>query len=126
MQAWLEAYHGVHAGTEGTLEHGDLRGRAGAIQAAINLELHDSTIGQVDIKIEGLNGQLPNLDLFNLAAKMLVKEGVHHTFKNRPNKLFRDSFKDWAYNFQTLMAMVATQATGVCTIMIFVKGFFSL
>lgn len=113
IQAWLEAYHGVKCGDDGTLDHGDLRGRAGAIQAAINLELHDPTIGHVDIKVEGLNGQLPNLDLFNLASKMLAKEGVFHTFKNRPNKKLRDPIKDWLYSFQTLMAMISTQATGV-------------
>lgn len=113
MQAWLEAYHGVSCGNEGTLDHGDIKGRAGAIQAAINLELHDISIGIVDIKIEGLNGQLPNLDLFNLASKMLIKEGISHSFKNRINKSFRDPMKDWYYSFQTLMTMIATQATGV-------------
>lgn len=103
----------MSCGNEGTLNHGDIKGRAGAIQAAVNLELHDISIGLVDIKVEGLNGQLPNLDLFNLASKMLIKEGITHTFKNRMNKSFRDPMKDWYYSFQTLMAMVATQATGV-------------
>ncbi|EFA06039.1 glycosylphosphatidylinositol anchor attachment 1 protein [Tribolium castaneum] len=113
MQAWLEAYHGVACGNDGTLDHGDIKGRAGAIQAAINLELHETAISQVDIKIEGLNGQLPNLDLFNLAAKMLLKEGVPHTFKNRPNKHLKDPVNDWFYSFQTLLAMISTQATGI-------------
>lgn len=45
MQAWLEAYHGISGGKEGTLNAGDMRGRAGAIQAAINLELHSIEIG---------------------------------------------------------------------------------
>ena len=113
MQAWLEAYHGVTCGNEFTLDHGTIRGRAGAIQAAINLELHEPMLTQVDIKVEGLNGQLPNLDLFNLAAKMLLKESLPHTFKNRQNKNLRNPVRDWYYSFQTLMAMVATQATGV-------------
>jgi glycosylphosphatidylinositol transamidase len=113
MQAWLEAYHGVGCGNDGTLDHGDIKGRAGAIQAAINLEFHESLISQVDIKVEGLNGQLPNLDLFNLAAKMLHKEGIPHTFKNRPNKSLRDPVKDWLYSLQTLLAMISTQATGI-------------
>ncbi|KAJ8964724.1 hypothetical protein NQ317_009211 [Molorchus minor] len=82
IQAWLEAYHGVSCGHENILDHGDLRGRAGAIQAAVNLELHSQEIGQIDLKIEGLNGQLPNLDLFNLVSKMCGKEGVYQTFKN--------------------------------------------
>lgn len=45
IQAWLEAYHSVTSGKKGTLNYGDLNGRAGAIQAAINLELHDMNIG---------------------------------------------------------------------------------
>ncbi|XP_074035846.1 glycosylphosphatidylinositol anchor attachment 1 [Leptinotarsa decemlineata] len=113
IQAWLEAYHGVTCGNEDTLYHGDLRGRAGAIQAAINLELHSERIGQMDIKIEGLNGQLPNLDLFNLASKMCAKEGLYHTFKNRGPKYYRDFFKEWWNYFKNLLAMMATQATGI-------------
>lgn len=109
----MEAYHGTTCGNEGTLIHGDLKGRAGAIQAAINLELHDIKIGQIEIKIEGLNGQLPNLDLFNLAAKMCIKEGVHQTFKGKLNAQSRDPNKIWVQYLKTLMAMMSTLATGV-------------
>ncbi|XP_049835357.1 glycosylphosphatidylinositol anchor attachment 1 protein [Schistocerca gregaria] len=113
VQAWLEAYHRTSCGHPGVLEHGDMMGRAGAIQAAVNLELHAEKIGYVDVKVEGLNGQLPNLDLVNLIHRMCAKEGVKHTFKNRENKKFADDFKEWSYAFRTLMAMVSTQATGV-------------
>lgn len=92
------------------------------------------TLGKIDIKIEGLNGQLPNLDLFNLANKMCMKEGLEVTFKNRAADKVRTPFKDWSvswrfisslpkklrifykewkYSFVTLMNMVSTQATGV-------------
>lgn len=70
-------------------------------------------LGQMDIKIEGLNGQLPNLDLFNLASKMCTKEGLYHTFKNKGPEYHRDPIKEWKYYFRNLLAMVATQATGV-------------
>ncbi|XP_069676493.1 glycosylphosphatidylinositol anchor attachment 1 protein [Periplaneta americana] len=113
VQAWLEAYHKASCGRSGVLDHGDMMGRGGAIQAAINLELHAEKIGYIDVKIEGLNGQLPNLDLVNLVHRMCSKEGVRHTFKNRENSNYRDSFKEWQHSFKTLMAMVTTQATGV-------------
>ncbi|CAH0551800.1 unnamed protein product [Brassicogethes aeneus] len=113
VQAWLEAYHGATRGYEGILDSGDLRGRAGAIQAAINLEFHEARIGQMDIKIEGLNGQLPNLDLFNLAVKMCTKEGLSSTFKGRANEYYREPFDVWFHYFKTLMAMFFTQATGI-------------
>lgn len=45
IQAWLEAYHLTSCGEKGVLNFGDLRGRAGAIQAAINLELQNLLIG---------------------------------------------------------------------------------
>lgn len=45
MQAWLEAYHRISSGKNGVLNSGDLTGRAGAIQAAINLEFHATDIG---------------------------------------------------------------------------------
>ncbi|KAL3272393.1 hypothetical protein HHI36_013870 [Cryptolaemus montrouzieri] len=113
MQAWLEAYHDVQCGSDGILARGDLEGRAGVIQAAINLELHTDKIAHIDVKIEGLNGQLPNLDLFNLVTKICTKEGVYNTFKMRDNKEFRSFYKDWAHSMNTLLAMVTSQATGI-------------
>ncbi|CAL1688980.1 unnamed protein product [Lasius platythorax] len=115
MQAWLDAYHGVTSGQEGILIAGDLSGRAGSIQAAINLEFHAMKITSIDVKIEGLNGQLPNLDLFNLAQNMIAKEGIRQSFQRRFDVNYRDKLKSWGYHFNTLMSMVATQATGIPT-----------
>ncbi|KAJ9593199.1 hypothetical protein L9F63_015244, partial [Diploptera punctata] len=114
IQAWLEAYHKATSGRSGVLDHGDMMGRGGAIQAAINLELHAEKIMFIlMLKYKGLNGQLPNLDLVTLVHRMCSKEGVRHTFKNRENGNYRDTFKEWLHSFKTLMAMVSTQATGV-------------
>lgn len=115
MQAWLDAYHGVTSGQEGILIAGDLSGRAGSIQAAINLEFHAMKITSIDVKIEGLNGQLPNLDLFNLAQNMIAKEGIRQSFQHRFDVNYRNKLKNWWYHFNTLMSMVLTQATGVPT-----------
>lgn len=51
MQAWLDAYHGVTSGQGGILVAGDLSGRAGSIQAAVNLEFHAMRITSIDIKV---------------------------------------------------------------------------
>lgn len=51
MQAWLDAYHGVTSGSEGVLMAGDLTGRSGSIQTAINLELHSMRISSIDVKV---------------------------------------------------------------------------
>ena len=58
------------------LEHGDLEARAGSIQAAINLEISHEKFTHLNVKVEGLNGQLPNLDLFNLVTRLATKEGL--------------------------------------------------
>ncbi|KAK0161101.1 hypothetical protein PV327_009614 [Microctonus hyperodae] len=115
MQAWLDAYHGVVSGQDGILMAGDLSGRAGSIQAAINLELHAMKIGYIDVKVEGLNGQLPNLDLFNLAQNMIKKEEIRRSFQRRFDVNRKDLFKKWWYYFNTLATMMMTQATGVPT-----------
>lgn len=62
-----------------------------------------------------MNGQLPNLDLFNLAQNMIAKEGVRQSFQRRFDVNYRNKFKSWWYYFNTLMSMIATQATGVPT-----------
>ncbi|XP_076661414.1 glycosylphosphatidylinositol anchor attachment 1 [Halictus rubicundus] len=115
IQAWLDAYHGVTSGDEGVLISGDLAGRAGSIQAAINLELHSMKISSIDVKVEGLNGQLPNLDLFNLAQNMIAKGGIRHSVQKRFDVRYKNKFKNWHYHFHTLLMMIGTQATGIPT-----------
>lgn len=51
MQAWLDAYHGITSGLDNVLISGDLSGRAGSIQAAINLELHSMSVTSIDVKV---------------------------------------------------------------------------
>lgn len=67
----------------GVLDHGSLLGRGGAIQAALILELHATRVSTVDVKLLGLNGQLPNLDLVNLVHRLCNKEGVRSTLYNK-------------------------------------------
>lgn len=63
----------------------DLKGRGGSIQAAINLEIANEKNTHLNIKIEGLNGQLPNLDLVNLVVKLCRREGIRPTLHKRVN-----------------------------------------
>lgn len=51
-------------------------GRSGAIQAAINLELDGEDFSSMQILVESLNGQLPNLDMVNMVAKLCNSEGI--------------------------------------------------
>ena len=50
VQAWLEAYHGVGYG-DGSIKPGPLTGRAGSIQAAVNLEIAVPDITHLNVKV---------------------------------------------------------------------------
>ncbi|XP_051172002.1 glycosylphosphatidylinositol anchor attachment 1 protein [Leptopilina boulardi] len=115
IQAWLDAYHGVTSGQDDVLLAGDLPGRAGSIQAAIVLEMHAMKITSIDVKVEGLNGQLPNLDLFNLAQNMIHKEDIRRSVQQRFDYKSENKYNKWLYRGKTMAMMIMSQATGVPT-----------
>lgn len=116
MQAWLEAYYGSDAcDSTQILDCGELKARAGQIQAAINLEISSFDIDYIDVKIEGLNGQLPNLDLVNLIQRLAAKEGIisGHKLTSAHKRIgAKSSIED---NLRHLLSMIMTQATGIPT-----------
>lgn len=61
----------------------EMLGRAGAIQAAVSLELSSDVITSFDVAVEGLNGQLPNLDLVNLFYAFCQKNGLLCTIQGK-------------------------------------------
>ncbi|XP_039586318.1 glycosylphosphatidylinositol anchor attachment 1 protein-like [Passer montanus] len=65
------------------MHSGGVPGRAGAIQAALALELSSDVLTSVDVAVEGLNGQLPNLDLLNLFHSFCLKNGLLCTFQGK-------------------------------------------
>ncbi|EDS27747.1 GPI transamidase component GAA1 [Culex quinquefasciatus] len=109
MQAWLEAYHG--SGDNRVLDVGSLNARAGAIQAAINLEVQDFDVDHINLKVEGLNGQLPNLDLHNLAQKLSQKSGIPAAYRLSATKQRKPV--TYQEKLENLLAMVLSQSTGV-------------
>lgn len=114
MQAWLDAYQGANdAGSGRVLQSGTLDGRAGSIQAAINLEMQSFDIDYLDIKIEGLNGQLPNLDLVNLVQRIALKEGISCGHRQTSSKRRSGAKSRHEENLRHMLSMVMTQASGV-------------
>lgn len=114
MQAWLEAYHNsdfLHSNP--ILNFGNLEARAGSIQAAINLELQSFDLNHIDVKIEGLNGQLPNLDLVNLVQRIAAKEGFISGHRQTSNFKRSGAKSSWEENFRHMTSMLLTQSTGV-------------
>lgn len=60
-----------------------LHGRGGSIQAALSLELNSHVVTSLDLVLEGLNGQLPNLDLANLFYAFCQKLSVLCTIEGK-------------------------------------------
>ncbi|CAK1543357.1 unnamed protein product [Leptosia nina] len=96
------------------LDPGTLKGRSGSIQAAINLEFHTPKIKYIEVKVEGLNGQLPNLDLVNLVHKLCVKSGIYHSYKNSYAWVrHRNNMDAWMNGIWTMLGMMSAQIAGV-------------
>lgn len=66
LRSWVEAYHTT------------LDSTAGSIEAAIVIEFpsKEDKFGHLEISYEGLNGQLPNLDLINTVTTVAGHEGI--------------------------------------------------
>lgn len=60
-QAWVDAYHDAHRGSVGSLPV-----KSGALQGALAVDFaKEGRFKSVHITYDGVNGQLPNLDLIN-------------------------------------------------------------
>ncbi|MBW02122.1 Glycosylphosphatidylinositol anchor attachment 1 protein, partial [Eschrichtius robustus] len=108
-EAWLEAYHDVNVTG---VQSSPLQGRAGAIQAAVALELSSDVVTSLDVAVEGLNGQLPNLDLLNLFQTFCQKGGLLCTLQGKLQPQDWPSVDGPLQGVQTLLLMVLQQASG--------------
>ncbi|VDD81652.1 unnamed protein product [Mesocestoides corti] len=74
LLAWLDAYYGVE--TSPLIRGAKLVGRSGSIQAGINIELPTLGLARLDVSFQGINGELPNLDLINTVVRIAKKLGI--------------------------------------------------
>ncbi|CAE1241658.1 GAA1 [Acanthosepion pharaonis] len=110
MQAWLDGYHQVQSSEY--IFPGTVWGRSGSIQAALNLEIPPEKVAYYNIKIEGLNGQLPNLDLVNLVVRLCRREGAAIRLHNQYDYHDSESFNGFKHSLLTMLRMMKTQASG--------------
>lgn len=75
LRSWVEAYHTT------------LDATAGSIEAAIVIEYpsKQDKFGHLEISYEGLNGQLPNLDLINTVTTVAGHEGIRVSVQSTSN-----------------------------------------
>ncbi|CAH1778784.1 unnamed protein product [Owenia fusiformis] len=113
MQAWLSAYHNTR--TTENISPGELHGRSGSIQAAINLEIPGADVSYVDVKVQGLNGQLPNLDLINTVVRLCRRENVPVTIERQQDYYDPESTDGYLHSLKTMLRMMWHQAPGTPT-----------
>ncbi|XP_071116541.1 glycosylphosphatidylinositol anchor attachment 1 protein-like [Haliotis cracherodii] len=110
MQAWLDGYHGT---TSEFIFPGRLPGRSGQIQAALNLEIPPEKTAYLNIKLEGINGQLPNLDFVNLVVRLCRKERVKVTLNKMDDYMYDpETFEGYTHALKTMLNMMWYQAPG--------------
>ena len=81
-QAWPKLYHRINPDVR-LIDSEDEQFRAGFILSAINLDISQTIVSRIGIKIQDLSGQLPNLDLINLAHHICRQETFHPLSKNQ-------------------------------------------
>lgn len=117
--AWVDSYYDVRfrqdlkrmSNNKDAIYYDSLPDRSGPIQAAIILELYGRQFTRVNVKIQGMYGQLPNLDLFNLAIELAARESVTPYFHDK-SMPFDLSMQDlYKHHFETALAFMKTQAS---------------
>ncbi|CAG8450657.1 11126_t:CDS:10 [Ambispora leptoticha] len=114
VQAWLEAYHD---NPRSDIMSSPLFLRSGAIQAAVNLDLPGTKDYQVlGIFYEGVNGQLPNLDLINTIVRIVRISGrIPIMLHDTGHVYWANDHGDYYSSLYNLMLTMKYQALGHST-----------
>ena len=107
-QAWINAYHSTHNAHEAE----DLHLKSGALQAAVCFDYpFEQHFSSLHIAYDGVNGQLPNLDLFNTAISIASGQmGIGTSIQGM--NAHGDSYVE---RLETLFRGMASQALGHAT-----------
>ncbi|KAK3720665.1 Glycosyl phosphatidyl inositol protein transamidase complex subunit [Vermiconidia calcicola] len=114
-EAWVSAYHTTSITPTANRNISSLPIKAGALQGAVALDYPAGPWGQrfdkLDIAYDGINGALPNLDLFNTAVQVASSQmGIGCSLHNL--KDHSDSYKD---RLKTISKGLITQSVGHAT-----------
>ncbi|KAF9338343.1 Glycosyl phosphatidyl inositol protein transamidase complex subunit [Podila minutissima] len=116
LQAWLKAYHGNEQNTYERSEEA-LKIRSGAIQAALNLDFAGTgDYNALGIFFEGVNGQLPNLDMINSVADIAATVApVELTLHDELVPVTENVTKNYINSLKRMLYMMKYQAVGTPT-----------
>ncbi|KAL2373005.1 hypothetical protein RJ035_001828 [Blastomyces gilchristii] len=103
-QAWVDAYHDMHPPSVQPLPL-----KSGALQGALVFEYpFDHRFESIHIVYDGVNGQLPNLDLFNIAVSVSSGQmGIPATLQ----KMFRHN-DSYEMRLRTMLRGMVNQGLG--------------
>ena len=112
-QAWVDAYHSQHDPSKVA----DLPLKSGALQGAVTVDYpFEHRFQDLHVSYDGINGQLPNLDLVNTAVSISSGQmGIGNTIQSQ--QLFAESGRHSIYpvRVQTLGRGMISQAVGQAT-----------
>ncbi|OAL30731.1 hypothetical protein AYO22_01351 [Fonsecaea multimorphosa] len=112
-QAWIDAYHSTHD----SYRVQDLSLKSGALQAAVCIDYpFEHRFENLHIAYDGINGALPNLDLFNTAVSIASGQmgiGTSIQFQHTYSK--HEQYSSYPVRLQTLVRGMSSQALGHAT-----------
>ncbi|KAK5061039.1 hypothetical protein LTR84_007580 [Exophiala bonariae] len=112
-QAWIDAYHSAH----NPKYVQDLSLKSGALQGAVCIDYpFEHRFENFHIAYDGINGALPNLDLFNTAVSISTGQmGIGTTIQFQQTFTQQDKQGAYPSRVQTLMRGMSSQALGHAT-----------
>jgi glycosylphosphatidylinositol transamidase len=108
-RVWLDAYFDTNPNSF------PLDAHAGSIQAGLALEFPDEKFYSIDLRHNGINGQLPNLDLINTLVQLCDKNSVSTSLYTVYVDLSsNEPFQNYLFkSLRSLLLNTLTLATGV-------------
>ena len=106
-EAWLNGYYDLDSQADSLIKFEQLEDRNGVLQAAINLDITSELTPSLDVRIEGLNGQLTNLDLFNVVVEIASRESIDATFHDCSHLFSPDQLEVWLEYAKTIGLLFA-------------------
>ena len=112
-QAWVDAYHSQH----NPANVADLPLKSGALQGAVSIDYpFEHRFESFHVSYDGINGQLPNLDLFNTAVSISSGQmGIGNTIQSQHTFTGHAKHATYPARVQTLARGMVSQAVGQAT-----------
>lgn len=112
-QAWVDAYLSQHDPAEVV----DLPLKSGALQGAVGIDFpFEHRFESLDFAYDGVNGQLPNLDLLNTAVSIASGQmGIPAHIQGQQEWAVKEKYAEWGTRVRVLGKGMISQALGQAT-----------